>query len=87
MSQTKSKRRVISVKQSIHFPVLCVDGLHQQCVQRRAKLRRPGRPEHQGFYFGPPRAGLQREAVLLLVESRQETRPHTNTEQRYLITI
>lgn len=59
-------------------PFLCVDGLHQQCLQRWAKLRCPGRPERRGFYFGHPRAGLQREAVLLLVESHQETCPHPN---------
>lgn len=60
-------------------PCLCVDGLHQQCLQWWAKLRCPGWPERHGFYFGHPRAGLEREAVLLLVESHQETCLHTNT--------
>lgn len=61
---------------------VCVDGLHSQCVQWWSKLRSVGGPEHHGFYLSYPRAGIQRETVLLLVEQRQETPPHTTTYQR-----
>lgn len=58
---------------------VCVDGLHSQRVQWWSKLCSAGRPEHHGFHLSYPRAGIQRETVLLLVEQRQETPPHTTT--------
>lgn len=54
----------------------CVDGLHQQCVQRRSDVCSVDRPECEGFYRSHSRVGLQREAVLLLAEHFQEDSSH-----------
>lgn len=78
--RTGRKRRTINAM--FTSPCSCLDGLHQRRVQRRAELRRPGRPERDGFYLSRPRAGLQGEAVLLLAEPRQETGPGADTQQR-----
>lgn len=64
------------------FVCVCVDGLPQQRVQRRSDLCGPGRPQHHGLHLCDPRAGVQREADLLLAEQRQEDPPHASPQPR-----
>lgn len=61
---------------------VCVDGLPQQCEQRRSDLCGPGRPQHHGLHLCDPRAGVQREADLLLAEQHQEDHPRASAQPR-----